>query len=86
MCVSTTVVYEYMKSRRNDANNLLDNTHVRIKIHRVFYPRIIHIASGYTHKNARFVSIYINFSGNILKAKYNHLSTLTFVICRRLVS
>ena len=46
MFVSTTVVYEYMKSRSNNANNLFDNTHVRIEIYRAFYSRIIHIANG----------------------------------------
>jgi hypothetical protein len=46
MFVSTIVVYEYMKSRSNNANNLFDNTHVRIEIYRAFYHRIIHIANG----------------------------------------
>ena len=27
-------IYEYMKSLRNDVNNLFDNTHVRIKLYR----------------------------------------------------
>ena len=39
------VQYEYMNSLRNDVNNLLDNTHVRIKIYREFYHGIIYIAN-----------------------------------------
>jgi hypothetical protein len=38
------VQYEYMNSLRNDVNNLLDNTHVRIKIYREFYSTVLFIS------------------------------------------
>ena len=44
MFVCTMVLYEYMKSLRYDANNLL-TTHVPIKIYRTFYHSSIHIAN-----------------------------------------
>ena len=34
MFVCTTFLCEYIKSHRNDVNNLFDNTHVRIRIYR----------------------------------------------------
>jgi hypothetical protein len=45
MFVCTTVLYEYMKSLRNDVNNLFDNTHVLLKIYPEFYHSIIYIAN-----------------------------------------
>lgn len=45
MFVCTAVLYEYMKSFRNDVNNLFDNTHVQIEIYREFYHGIIYIAN-----------------------------------------
>jgi len=45
MFVFTTVMYEYMTSRRNNVNNLFDNTNVRFKIYREFYHGIIYISN-----------------------------------------
>ena len=42
-------MHEYMKSLRNDVNNLLDNKHVKIKIHWQFYHNIIYIANEGHH-------------------------------------
>ena len=49
------VLIEYMKSLKNDVNNLMDNTHVRIKVCRVFYHDIIYI-----HNEERRVEISIS--------------------------
>ena len=49
MFVCTTVLYEYMKSLRNDVNNLFDNTHVLLKINPEFYHSIIYIANDGCH-------------------------------------
>jgi hypothetical protein len=43
------VLYEYMKSPRNDFSNFFDNTHVRIKIYREFYYDIIYIVNERRH-------------------------------------
>jgi hypothetical protein len=49
MFICTIVMHEYMKSLRNDVNNLLDNKHVKIKIHWQFYHNIIYIANEGHH-------------------------------------
>lgn len=45
MCVCITVLHNEMKSHRGDDLTLLDNTVVRIKIHRKFYHCIVYIAN-----------------------------------------
>jgi hypothetical protein len=42
MFACTMVLYEYMKSLRNEVNNLFNNIHVRIQIYREFYHNIIY--------------------------------------------
>ena len=49
MFVCTMVLYEYMKSLRNDLNNLFDNTHEQIEIYREFYHSMIYIANEGHH-------------------------------------
>ena len=41
----TMIIYEYMKSLRNDVINLFDNMHVQIKIYQEFFHGIIYIAN-----------------------------------------
>ena len=43
------VLYEYIKSSRNEVNNLFDNAHVRIKIYQEFYHIIIYITNEGSH-------------------------------------
>jgi len=45
MFVCTTVLYEYMKSFRNEVNHLVGNAHVRIIICHEFYHGIIYTAN-----------------------------------------
>jgi hypothetical protein len=42
------VLYEYMKSLRNDVSNFFNNTHVRIKIYRDFYHNIVYLGQWRT--------------------------------------
>jgi len=39
------VLHEYMKTFRNDVNNLFGNMHVQIKVYWEFYHGIIYIAN-----------------------------------------
>ena len=43
------VLYEYMKSIRNDVDNLFDNRHMRIKLYQEFYHNIIYIINERCH-------------------------------------
>ena len=47
LCLS--FLYKYMKSLKNDFNNLFDNTHVQSKIYLQFYLCIIYIANEGHH-------------------------------------
>ena len=49
LCIYTNVLYEYMISLWNYVFNLVDNTHVRIKIYQEFYHSIIYIANLKRH-------------------------------------
>ena len=40
--VPRSCIYEYMKSLKNEVNNLFDNTDVQIKIYQEFYHCIIY--------------------------------------------
>jgi hypothetical protein len=55
MFVYTTVLYEYMKSLRNDVHNLLDNVHVPIKIYLKIYNDIVYITNKWRHIRITFI-------------------------------
>ena len=72
MFICTTVLYEYMKSLRNEMNNLFDNTHVGIKIYQEFYHSIIYIAN-----EGRHVRIFI-FYGRFTKLVLRNQSRMIY--------
>ena len=75
MFVCTTVLYEYMKSFRNDINHLVGNVHVRIICHK-FYHGIIYTAYE-AHRLLAAVPFY-RFHINIsLHTGWSCLFTLT---------
>jgi hypothetical protein len=53
--VYTTVLYEYMKSLRNDVHNLSDNVHVPIKIYLKIYNDIVYITNKWHHIRITFI-------------------------------